>query len=76
MLKGNRILQWNHIYLMRQFFEKCEYDIILQNLFVDFRKAFNRVNTNKIMTSVRKLGITIKFVDLVGVTLAGYTFRL
>lgn len=61
---------------MRQIFGKCEHDITLGNIPMDLKQAFDRVNRTKMITSLRKLGMNKKIVDLVGVTLAGSTAKV
>jgi hypothetical protein len=53
-----------------QAFEKCyEYEIELHNLFIDFQQAFDAVSRNTMVNRFKEMGIPMKIIRLVNMTL-------
>jgi hypothetical protein len=48
-----------------------EYNIHLDNLYIDFKQAFDSVNRSRMLNDLMLLGIRKKLIQLVGVTMAG-----
>jgi len=61
----------DHIFTITQMQEKAYgYNIQLDNLFIDFKQAFDSVNRNRLLNDLLILGIPKKLVQLIGVTMA------
>ena len=62
----------DHIFALRQTQEKAyKYNIHIHKLFVDFKQAFDSVNTGRMLNDLMILGIPKKLVQLTRVTMAG-----
>jgi len=62
----------DHNFTIRQTQEKaCEYNIPLNNLFLDFKQAFDSVNRDRMLNDLMILGIPKKLFKLISVTMAG-----
>jgi hypothetical protein len=60
----------DNIQIMRQAFQKCyEYEIELHNLFIDFQQAFDTVSRNKMLNRFKEMGIPMKIIRLINMTL-------
>jgi hypothetical protein len=67
----------HNIFKVRQIFGKChEYNIDLSNIFVDYSQAFNSVNRNKIIVSLKQGNIPSKIIRLIGLTLTNTTAKV
>jgi sorting nexin-29 len=66
----------DHIHLMRQTMEKAhEYNLTLHHLFIDFKQAFASVNKDKMLQSLKILGIPLKLVRLIKTTLTDTNYK-
>jgi hypothetical protein len=60
----------DHIFTIRQTQEKA-YNIHVHNLFIDFKQAFDSVSRGRMLNDLLILGIPMKLVQLISVTVAG-----
>ena len=62
----------DHIFAIRQTQEKVyEYNIHLHNLYIDFKQAFDSVNSGRMLNDLMIVGIPKKLVQLISVTMTG-----
>ena len=62
----------DHTFTIRQIQEKAyEYNTHLYNLYIDFKQAFGSINRHRMLNNLMLLGIPKKFIQLVGVNMAG-----
>jgi hypothetical protein len=62
----------DYIFTLRQTQEKAyEYNMYLHNLFIDFKQAFDSVNSDRMLNDLMILGTPKKFVQLISVTMPG-----
>jgi hypothetical protein len=60
----------DNIFIIRQVFEKChEFNIELNNMFIDYSRVFASVYRNKIMECLLEYGVPTKLIRLILVTL-------
>ena len=60
----------DNIFIMRQILQKCyEYNIEMHVLFIDFKQAFDSVDTQKIIQILQELRISNKLVRLSKMTI-------
>jgi hypothetical protein len=60
----------DHIFALRNIMEKCyEYNIILHQLFIDYKQAYDSVNSNKLLVIMKEFRIPTKIVNLTKMTL-------
>jgi hypothetical protein len=59
-----------NIFIIRQVFEKCyEYNIELHNVFIDYTQAFDPIDRNKVLESLKYYDVPIKLISLIALTL-------
>jgi hypothetical protein len=60
----------DNIFIIRQVFEKChEYNIELQNVFIDYTQAFDSIDRNEVLESLKYYDVPIKLISLIALTL-------
>jgi hypothetical protein len=60
----------DNIFIVRQIFEKChEYNIELNNIFIDYTHAFDSVHRKKILECVKQYEVPSKLIELISLTL-------
>jgi hypothetical protein len=60
----------DNIFIIRQVFKKChEYNIELHNVFIDYTQAFDSIDRNKVLESLKYYDVPIKLISLIALTL-------
>jgi retron-type reverse transcriptase len=61
----------DNIFIIRQIYKKCyECNIELHNVFIDYTHAFNSIDLNKALESLKHYDVPIKLISLIALTLA------
>ena len=67
----------NNIFIVRQIYEKChEYNIDLQNIFIDFSHAFDTVSRYVIYNSLSKYNLPNNLIKLIKLTMQQTKMKL
>ena len=60
----------DHLFQLRQILEKTyEYDVVLHQLFIDFKQAYDSINRNQLLNVMEEFGIPSKLINLTKITL-------
>jgi hypothetical protein len=60
----------DNIFIIRQIFVKCyEYNIEVHNIFIDYTQAFDSIDRNKVLESLKYYGVPIKLSSLIALTI-------
>jgi hypothetical protein len=61
----------DNIFIIRQVIEKChEHNNELHDVFIDYTQAFDSIDRNKVMKSLKYCDVPIKLISLIALTLA------
>jgi hypothetical protein len=56
----------DNIFIIRQIFEKCyEYNIELHIVFIDYTQAFDSIDRNKVLESLKYYDVPIKLIHVI-----------
>ena len=67
----------DHLFQLRQILEKTqEYNIVLHELFVDFKQAYDSIGRQQLFTVMGEFRIPVKLINLVKITLQKTTNQI